>query len=192
MNKKYLRTLLYLISFIITIFIFLFIIYGIKENIFNSNDNLISFVESFGIIGPLLFIFIQIIQVIFPIIPGGASCLAGVFAFGGFYGFIYNYIGLCIGSICNYFIAKYFGTRAICFLFREETINRYLSHIKSNKFNKVFLWGIVLPGAPDDLLCYVAGISNISILEFIIIILLGKPLTLIFYSLFADYFPFFS
>ena len=42
-----------------------------------------------------------------------------------------------------------------------------------------------MPGAPDDLLCYVAGISNITLKEFIIYIILGKPLTLIFYSIFC-------
>ena len=52
-------------------------------------------------------------------------------------------------------------------------------------FEQIFLWGIVLPGLPDDLLCYIAGLSNISFKKFLAIIVLGKPLTLILYSVFA-------
>lgn len=190
MKNKIFMLILKLFAFIISIFMFLFIIYGIKENIFSSNKNLINYIQSFGIIAPILFILIQIIQVIVPIIPGGASCLAGVLAFGGLYGFIYNYIGLCIGSIFSFFIARYGGTKFLAYLFKKDSINNYLTYIKSNKFNKIFVLGILLPGAPDDFLCYIAGISNISFIKFLLVILLGKPLTLIGYSLFVDYFPF--
>ena len=172
MRKNYFKFIVKLIAIIITIFIILFIIYGIKSNIFSSNNDLIQFVKRYGIIAPILFIFIQIIQVVFPIIPGGASCLAGVLAFGGVYGFIYNYVGLCLGSIINFFIERSGGMRIINYFLKKDSFNRYLSYIKSNKFNKVFVWGIVLPGAPDDLLCYIAGLSNMSFLYFLVTILL--------------------
>ena len=47
----------------------------------------------FGLIGGLVFVFIQIEQVVIPIIPGGISCLAGVVLFGAGMGFLYNYVG---------------------------------------------------------------------------------------------------
>lgn len=187
MTKKYLNLIIKFVAIIITIFILLFIIFGIKQNISSSNDGFINYIKSYGIIAPLIFIFIQIIQVIFPIIPGGASCLAGVLAFGSFYGFIYNYIGLCIGSICNFFLARHYGIKIINFLFKKDSINNYLNYIKSKKFNNFFLLSIFMPGAPDDLLCYIAGISNINFWSFLVIIILGKPLTLIFYSIFSNY-----
>lgn len=179
------------ISIVITFAIVVFIIYGIKAGIFESKDSLINYISKYGMLGPIIFIFIQIIQVVFPIIPGGASCLAGALAFGGVFGFIYNYIGLCIGSVCNYFLAKKYGIKIVNFFFKEETVNKYLKYIKSKTFDQVFTWGILLPGAPDDLLCYISGISSISFKKFLVIILLGKPLTLIIYSLFVTYFPYF-
>ncbi len=189
MRKKKIGLAMHFVTIIITILIVLFVIYGFKENIFHSDDGLIHFIESCGIVAPIIFIFIQIIQVIFPIIPGGASCLAGVIAFGAFYGFIYNYIGLCLGSICSFFLAKIYGNKLIEFLFKKDTIDKYLIYVKSNKFKKVFIWGIILPGAPDDLLCYMAGFSKMNFWTFFYTIILAKPITLIFYSLFKDYFP---
>lgn len=59
--------------------------------------------------GGLVFVFIQIVQVVIPIIPGGISCLAGVILFGAGMGFVYNYVGICIGSVIAFLIAKAYG-----------------------------------------------------------------------------------
>ena len=182
-NKK-IKFLFNTVTLIITILIILFIIYGIQIGVFSDKMLLVNYISKFGIFAPALFIFIQIIQVIFPIIPGGASCLAGVLAFGGTLGFIYNEIGLVIGSICAYSLAKKYGLTFVKSLFKEETVEKYLVYIRNDVFKKIFLWGIILPGAPDDLFCYIAGLSNMTFKEFFIIIVLGKPLTLLLYSLF--------
>lgn len=170
-------------TIIITILLCIFIIYGLKEGIFSSNKELVIYMKKLGIIAPLLFIIIQIIQVVFPVIPGGASCAAGVLAFGPIWGFIYNYIGLCLGSILAFLISRKYGMKIIHKLFKEETIDKYLSYIHEHKFDKIFFWGIFLPGAPDDLLCYIAGITKMKLKTFIIIIILGKPLALLGYSI---------
>ena len=188
-KNKSLKVLFTVITIIMTVLIVLFIIYGIRIGIFESPDNLVKYIEKYGVLAPLIFILIQIVQVILPIIPGGASCLAGVLAFGPGLGFLYNYIGLCIGSIIAFFLSRKYGLKLILKLFKEETVNKYVAYIKQKKFEKVFFWGIFLPGAPDDLLCYIAGISNISFKKFLVIILLGKPLALYLYSLFIDIFP---
>ena len=177
-----------IITVIVTILLVAFIIYAVKMNLLTSPELLVDRIKSYGIIGPIIFLFIQIVQVVFPVIPGGASCLAGTLAFGPIEGFIYNYIGLTLGSVFAYMLSRNFGFPLIKKLFKEETINKYLKYIRTKKFETVFFWGILLPGAPDDLLCYIAGISNLTFRKFLIIILLGKPLTLIFYSLFVKLF----
>ena len=177
-----------IITVIVTILLVAFIIYAVKMNLLTGPELLVDRIKSYGIIGPIIFLFIQIVQVVFPVIPGGASCLAGTLAFGPIEGFIYNYIGLTLGSVFAYMLSRNFGLPLIKKLFKEETINKYLKYIRTKKFETVFFWGILLPGAPDDLLCYIAGISNLTFRKFLIIILLGKPLTLIFYSLFVKLF----
>lgn len=184
-KKKWLRNLFSIVTIIMTILIVIFIIYGIKLGIFRNKSILIEYMKKFGIFAPLFFIFIQIIQVVFPVIPGGASCLAGVLAFGSIRGFIYNEIGLVIGSIMAYYLSKIYGLKLINSLFKKEQVDKYLNYIRTNKFEKVFLWGIVLPGLPDDLLCYISGLSNISFKKFLAIVILGKPLGLILYSVLA-------
>ena len=189
-NNNYFKIFTHIMTILITALIILFIIYGIKQGFFSSDDALTAYIKKAGILAPLLFIFIQILQVIFPVVPGGASCLAGVLAFGPILGFLYNYIGLCIGSLFAFFISRKFGTKIIHKLFQEKTINKYLTYIHQKKFDKIFLLGIFLPGAPDDLLCYIAGITDMTLKKFTLIILTGKPLALLGYSLGVSILPF--
>ena len=188
-NNSKLKILFSVITIIMTILICIFIIYALKVGVFESPEKLVKYIKEYGVMAPIIFIFIQIIQVVLPVIPGGASCLAGVLAFGGFAGFIYNYIGLCIGSVIAFLLSRKYGIKLVLKLFKEETVNKYVSYIKNKKFEKIFFWGIFLPGAPDDLLCYVAGVSNISFKKFLVIIILGKPLALYLYSQFINVFP---
>lgn len=186
MEQKQIKFISRTITIIITLLLILFIIYGFREGLFTSNEKLVEYIAGYGTIGPIIFMLLQIVQVIFPVIPGGASCLVGVLAFGPIWGFIYNYVGLCLGSMVVFYLSRKYGLRLIRKLFSKETVDKYLGYIRTNKFNWIFMVGIFFPGAPDDLLCYIAGVSKMKWHQFIWVILLGKPLTLVFYSLFID------
>lgn len=159
------------------------IIYGWHKGIFSSQENLERFVSGFGILSGLVFVLIQIIQVIIPIIPGGISCLAGVVLFGAWAGFVYNYVGICIGSICVFLIAKRYGRPVMEKMFSQKLIAKYEHFTDTNhRFTKLFAIAIFLPVAPDDFLCYLAGTTNMSLRTFTTILLLGKPFAIAAYS----------
>ena len=103
-------------------------------------------------------------------------------------GFIYNYVGLILGSVIVFYLSRKYGLNLIYKLFDEEVIDKYLGYIKTNRFNMIFFLGILIPGFPDDLLCYIAGVSNIKFRNFLFILLIGKPLSLLMYSIFINYF----
>lgn len=189
MSKDKLQRIFNIITIITTVLLIAFIIYAFKLGILEDKTFLVQYMKKFGIFACLFFILIQIVQVVFPVIPGGASCLAGVLAFGPVLGFIYNYIGLALGSLIAFLLSRIYGIKMVEKLFPEETINKYLKYIQNNRFPTIFFWGIFLPGLPDDLLCYIAGLSKMSLKTFIFIILIGKPFALIFYSLFSYYLP---
>lgn len=179
------KNLFKVITIIGTILIVAFVIYGIKLGIFQDKMILVNYMKKFGIFAPIFFLLLQTFQVVFPVIPGGASCLAGVLAFGSVWGFIYNYIGLIIGSILAFYLSRKYGRVLVYKLFCDSTIDKYLKYVETNKFNKIFFFGIFLPGLPDDLLCYVAGISNMKFKTFFWILVVGKPLSLFMYSIFT-------
>lgn len=180
MNKK--------IRNIITVFILLGMLllgyYGMKLNLFNDLDSLKKFIQQGGIWGPIIFILIQIIQVVIPIIPGGISCAAGVILFGPWLGLLYNYIGIVIGSLINFYLARHYGISFVKKMVSEDTYQKYACWLeKGKKFDIFFALAIFFPIAPDDLLCMIAGLTKMSIQKFITIILLGKPASIALYSL---------
>lgn len=187
-NKK-LKTIFKVITIILTILLVIFLLLCLRKAVFSSPKVIVKKVEKFGALGPVIFIFLQVVQVVLPIIPGGASCLAGVLLFGSIYGFIYNYVGMIIGSLIAFLLARKYGIRFVKKICDEKTVDKYVAYIRKKKFEKIFFIAILLPGFPDDLLCYVAGVSELSIKRFLIILLIGKPLSLLFYSIFIEVFP---
>lgn len=176
------KIILNIFMVIFTITSLLFIFYGYKTGLFTSSDKMEAFLGDAGIFAPLVFIVIQAVQVIFPILPFAIGTVAGVLVFGPFIGFIYNYIGICIGSIAAFLIAKKFGRPFLENIFSKATIDKYNKWTENKKFNLFFALAIFFPIAPDDFLCYLAGTTKMKTRFFVAVILLGKPLSLIVYS----------
>lgn len=176
-NKKYIT----IFGIFITI---CFVIYGFETGILTSQKQMEIFLSQAGFLAPLIFIIIQIVQCVIPIIPGGVSCFIGVLVFGPVYGFIYNYIGICIGSTIDFLIAREYGKDMILKLISEQTYEKYVSWIEKGKmFDRLFALAILFPCAPDDVLCLIAGLTTMSLKKFIFIILTCKPLSIFAYSI---------
>ena len=159
-----------------------FIVYGFQRQIFTSQDALRSFVGGFGAFGAVVFVLVQAVQVVVPILPGGLGCLAGVLLFGPWLGFVYNYVGICLGSIAAFLLAKLYGRPILSVLFRQETIEKYEGWTNRH-FARWFALAIFFPVAPDDFLCWLAGTTKMTLGRFSAIILLGKPASIALYSL---------
>lgn len=158
-------------------------VYWYHLGVFHDIPTLQAYLDRTGFVGPLLFILIQIIQVVIPIIPGGISTAAGVLLFGPWNGFLYNYVGIVIGSFINFFLARHYGKPFIMHIITEKTYEKYMAYASNQrKFNWFFGLAIVLPVAPDDILCLIAGLTKMKTKTFSWIIILGKPVTIAAYS----------
>lgn len=159
-------------------------IYFYRMGIFTKPDAMQQYMAKQGAWAPLVFIIIQIVQVVIPIIPGGVSLAAGVVIFGPWFGFAYNYIGICIGSIINFLLSRHFGRPFVEAVISERLFKKYIGWLdKGKRFDTLFAWAIFLPVAPDDFLCMLAGISKMSFKKYVLIILLCKPLSIFLYSI---------
>lgn len=172
-------------SFIISIlFIGILLIACMQNDLFTSEQQLQSLIEQAGIFAPIVFIIIQVVQVVFPVFPGGVSCVIGVAVFGPLYGFIYNYIGVLIGSSINFLLAKRYGKSFILKIISEETYNKYEHWLyQGKKVEWMFGMAILFPCAPDDIICLLAGLTPMSFNKFLAIMVFGKPASLLGYSI---------
>ena len=162
----------------------LFAIWGWRSGVLTSQEQLEALVRSCGAAGIVLFVLFQAVQVVVPVLPGGLGCLAGVLLFGPLWGFVYNYVGICMGSLAVFAVARYCGKPLLSLLFSEKTIAKYSGWTEKNdRFARLFALAIFFPVAPDDFLCYLAGTTEMTWRRFTAIILLGKPFSIALYSL---------
>lgn len=181
---KTLNTSIYKLIFnsMIVVITAAFIIYGLNTNLFTSSSVIESFLLRFGIFAPIAFVLIQALQVVVPILPGGIGLLVGVLVFGPIQGFIYNYIGICLGSILAFLLSKQYGSYLIEKLFSNKLNEKYKTWSTNKDFQKLFTLAIFMPIAPDDFLCYLAGTTSMKLSRFSMIILLGKPAAIAAYT----------
>ncbi|KRN28238.1 hypothetical protein IV38_GL001692 [Lactobacillus selangorensis] len=178
------RRLINLVSIVTLIASVAVSIYWLQQGVFQNPQALQSYLGASGWMGAVFFVLIQIIQVVIPIIPGGISTAAGVLIFGPVWGFVYNYVGIVVGSLINFLLARRYGQAFILHVVSPKTYQKYthwLDH--QQKFDWFFGLAILAPVAPDDILCLIAGLTKMSFKKFTWIILLAKPATILTYSL---------
>ena len=160
------------------------VVWAWRAGLFTDTEKLQELLEKSGILAPLLFVIVQAVQVVIPIMPGAIGCVFGVVFFGAFWGFVFNYIGICIGSVCAFLLARKYGMMFVQNMTGSKFYNKYQHFLeKENQFEKMFALLIFLPVAPDDFLCYLAGVSRMRLTRFTTIILLGKPAAILMYSM---------
>lgn len=134
--------------------------------------------------GSIIFLLLQIIQVI---IPGGVTTVVGFMAFGPILGFILNYVGIVIGSIILFLLTRRYGKSFILLFMEEKLFARYERKLTSSTYEKVFALNMASPISPADILVMVTGLSKMTFRRFLYIILLCKPISIVAYSYFWIY-----
>jgi uncharacterized membrane protein YdjX (TVP38/TMEM64 family) len=156
---------------------------GYRAGLFTSGEALSAFLARAGILAPIFFMLLQVIQVVIPILPGTLGCLAGVVIFGPVWGFVYNYAGVVVGSTLNFLFARKFGKPFVQGMIPEKAYQKYIGWLdRGGAFDKWFALAIFLPVAPDDYLCLLAGMTRMTLKRFVAIIVLGKPCSILAYS----------
>lgn len=132
-----------------------------------------AFVSSFGIGAPVVFIIIQISQVLLAPFPGEATGFIGGFLFGTGKGFIYSSIGLTAGSWINFIVGRFLGKRYVRKLIPPKHLDRMDNIVKRQGVLVVFLL-FIFPGFPKDYLCLFLGLSAIPLKVFLLLAAIGR------------------
>ena len=141
--------------------------------LFSQRDKLIELVDSAGVFGPLVFVALQIVQVVFSPIPGNVVGLIGGFLFG-WWGLLLTTIGSTLGFILIVLLVRKIGRPIIEKLFKPEQIKKF-DYITNSKNAPMILFVVfLLPFFPDDLLSALAGLTKIRLGKLITICVLGR------------------
>ncbi len=157
---------------VVVIFLYVLKISGVFDKI-QSVEELRRYVASFGGLADIIYIVMNVLQVVVLPIPGFVAIATGVALFGPLKATIYSFIGILIGSLIGFFIGKYLGYKVVKWLVGKETLDKWLNAVK-NKDRIVLTFMFLFPLFPDDVLCFVAGLSSMSTPYFIIMIIICR------------------
>jgi len=139
----------------------------------NESESLRTRILAYGPLAPLLFILLQVLQVLVAPIPGEASGFLGGYVFGFLPGFLYSSLGLTLGSGL-----AFGGGRLLCAFFtkhfRETRVYQRFNHLVSRGDFLIPFVLFLLPGFPKDSLSYLLGLSSMPWPIFLFIAAVGR------------------
>lgn len=146
---------------------------------FARKESILAFVASFGPCAPIVFMGLQVLQVLIAPIPGELTGFVGGYFFGVGEGFLFSTVGLTLGSWIAFFISRRFGLPFVRRFVAKEMMDRfdYLMEHKGAFFSFIFF---LIPGLPKDYFCYLLGLSPMHVMTFLVISTVGRvPGTLV-------------
>jgi uncharacterized membrane protein YdjX (TVP38/TMEM64 family) len=133
--------------------------------------NMLSQISSMGIFAG---VGLAMIEAFFPPLPLILFVTINITAFGFWTGYLYSWLGSCIGSIIVFFIIKRFGQKKFQQkIAHNEKIYNIFQWIKEKGFTPVFLL-LTFPFTPSIVICGLAALAGIKNKEYISALVLGK------------------
>ena len=130
-------------------------------------------IHSFGPWGPVVFIGVQVFQVVFSPIPRELTGFLGGYVYGAFVATIFSTIGLTVGSFLAFYIGRRLGRPFVEKLIPPVVLDKFDFLITNRGAFLAFILFSV-PGFPKDYMCYLLGLSPLGTLTFVLISFLGR------------------
>ena len=117
---------------------------------------------------------IQLASVVIAPIPSNITAAAGAYLFGLWPSFLLTWGAVTLGSVIVFGLARLLGQRFACRFVGRKLSEKYLDLIR-RKRDVFLLLAFLFPFFPDDLLCILAGLTDISFKRFFLLVTLARP-----------------
>ena len=126
-------------------------------------------VDSQGLLAPVLFMGMVILQVVVAVIPGEPLEIAAGYAFGALEGTVLCVLGTLIGGVLVFLLVRRFGAQAVEVFFDLEKF-RSLRFFQDRRRLTFWVFQVfILPGTPKDVLCYFVGLTDMRLRTWILV-----------------------
>ena len=142
---------------------------------FNSAEKIQAFILKGGSWSLLVLFAIQFLQVTFIPLPAMMTTIAGVFIFGPWTTFWVSTLAIILASILAFYLGRVIGDPIINWTVGKDEAKEWKQKLGNGKY--VFFLMMLFPVFPDDMLCMVAGVTNMTYKFFIITQLITRPIS---------------
>ena len=133
-----------------------------------------AYIDRFAPFSQLFYFFIQFLSVVAAPIPSNVTALAGAVLFGMWEAFLLTWLAVVAGSVLVFWLARVIGQPFVERLVSRKVADKYLELIQRKR--DIFLILVFLfPFFPDDLICILAGLTDIPLRRFVVIVLFTRP-----------------
>lgn len=141
--------------------------------VLEERDTLERALRDLGPWGPAFIVLAEVLQVVFAPVPGQVVGLVAGYLYGFWWGTLYCMIGLALGSLAAVWLARRLGRPLVRRLAGEEVLAR-IDDYAERRGALALLLIFLLPFLPDDLCCLAAGLTKLSILEVVLLAVVGR------------------
>ncbi|OQA41184.1 MAG: TVP38/TMEM64 family inner membrane protein YdjZ [Chloroflexi bacterium ADurb.Bin325] len=132
------------------------------QRIFAERGQVIARIQSAGAWGPAVLIALSIAQTVVAPIPGQMVNFAAGYIYGLAGGFAYSWLGLILGTASAMGLARWAGRPLVARLIGRELLGR-LDRLAQQRSLGFFFLFFLIPGLPDDLLCFAIGLTRLPL-----------------------------
>ena len=138
-------------------------------------DLILKYVEQGG---PLFGILLPIIEAFIPILPLIGFVIINVSVFGFFWGYIYSWIGSCLGSFMLFFLIKKVGGKRLEKKIMESKYSGTLEKIRKKNFSVLFFL-YCFPFTPSFLISGASALANLNTTVFLAALIPSKLIMMV-------------
>ena len=149
-------------------------------------EKIMELIEKYRSFGPLPGILLPMIEAFLPFLPLFLFVMANANAFGLGLGFLLSWIGSICGALLVFLLVRKYGQKRILGVLKKHTkVQRLMAWVEKNGFGPLFIL-LCFPFTPSAVVNIVAGLSKISIAQYMLAVLTGKAV-MIFTMSFVGY-----
>ncbi len=155
-------------------------------SILQDQEAVSAYIQSFGILGPLVLGIGHYLQVIIAFIPGHVFVLAGGYLYGFLPGLALNMLFVVTASQFSFFLAKKAGRPLVGKFVDTPTLDKWQA-IADKRGITFFTIAFILPVFPSDAMNFVAGLSGMDGRKFLIANFFGRLPSVVLMSFIGAY-----
>ena len=144
-----------------------------------------AYVRGFGRWAPLALIALQALQVVVAPVPGQVLAVVAGYLFGPWWGTLYNMIGITIGSTIAFWLSRRFGRLYVERMIDDDALATFDAFVERHGLLSLFVF-FLIPGLPDDALCFIGGLTPIPLWKLVVIAIIGRAPAFFLVNVFGD------
>lgn len=141
--------------------------------VFWDRDALLTYLQGFGIWGPVVISLLILIQLFIAMLPGQVLVAVSGYIYGAPLTILFVATSGIFGSQLVFLLTRKYG-RPLIYKFASEKVIEKWNIIAGGRGALFYFLMFVLPFVPSDIMCYVAGSGKISSKDFFVANFMGR------------------